>query len=83
MITASRMRVNTSMDTQARTASRDLIIEEIVARTGIGKAMIERLVRAFCGRVRLDPFIGSIFESKVHDWEAHIARICAFGHLSR
>ena len=66
------------MDTQGRTASRNLIIEDIVARTGIGEAMIERLVRAFYGRARLDPFIGPIFESKVSDWEAHIARICAF-----
>jgi len=66
------------MDTQGRPASRDLIIEEIVARTGIGEAMIERLVRAFYGRARLDPFIGPIFESKVSDWDCHIARICAF-----
>jgi hemoglobin len=66
------------MDTQARTATREAIIADIVARTGIGEAMIERLVRAFYGRARLDPFIGPIFESKVRDWEAHIARICAF-----
>jgi hemoglobin len=67
-----------SMDSQGRSASRNLIVEEIVARTGIGEAMIERLVRAFYGRARLDPFIGPIFESKVSDWEDHIARICAF-----
>jgi hemoglobin len=66
------------MDTQARTASRDAIIADIVARTGIGEAMIERLVRAFYGRARRDPFIGPIFESEVRDWEAHIARLCAF-----
>jgi hypothetical protein len=80
---ASRRRLNTSMDMQAHTAGRDLIIEEIVARTGIGEAMIERLVRAFYGRVRLDPFIGPIFESKVGDWETHIARICAFWSSGR
>jgi hemoglobin len=66
------------MDTQGRPAGRDLIIEEIVARTGIGEAMIERLVRAFYGRARLDLFIGPIFESKVSDWDGHIARLCAF-----
>jgi len=73
-----RKRASTRMDTQAHTASRDAIIADIVTRTGIGEAMIERLVRAFYGRARLDPFIGPIFESKVRDWEAHIARICAF-----
>jgi hemoglobin len=66
------------MDTQGRTASRNLIIEDIVARTGIGEAMIERLVRAFYDRARLDPFIGPIFEGQVSDWEGHIVRICAF-----
>jgi hemoglobin len=70
--------VSKSMDKRADTASRDLTIEEIVARTGIGEVMIERLVRAFYGRARLDPFIGPIFESKVTDWEGHIERICAF-----
>jgi hemoglobin len=40
--------------------------------------MIERLVREFYGRARLDPLIGPIFENHVHDWEAHITKICAF-----
>jgi hypothetical protein len=34
---------------------------------GIDEAMIERLIRAFYGRARLDPLIGPIFESKVRD----------------
>jgi hypothetical protein len=38
--------------------SRDLIVADIVARTGIDEPMIERLVRTFCGRARLDPLIG-------------------------
>jgi len=59
-------------------AGRDLIVEEIIARTGIDEAMIERLVRTFYGRARLDPLIGPVFESKVHDWEDHIRQICAF-----
>lgn len=58
--------------------SRDLIIADIVARTGIDEAMIDRLVRTFYGRARLDPLIGPIFESRVHDWEDHFARLCAF-----
>jgi hemoglobin len=66
------------VDTQTGAPNRNLIIEDIVARTGIDEAMIERLVQAFYGRARLDPLIGPIFESKVHDWEAHISRMCAF-----
>ena len=58
--------------------NRDLIAADIVARTGIDEAMIERLVRAFYHRARLDPLIGPVFESRVQDWEGHIARLCAF-----
>ena len=67
-----------SVDPQSGAASREAIVAGIVARTGIDEAMIERLVRAFYGRARLDPLIGGIFESKVQDWEGHIARLCAF-----
>jgi hemoglobin len=57
---------------------RDLIIADIIERTGIDEAMIERLVRAFYDRARRDTLIGPIFENKVHDWEGHFSRMCAF-----
>jgi hemoglobin len=57
---------------------RDLIVADIVARTGIDEAMIERLVHTFYGRARRDPLLGPIFDSTVQDWERHITRICAF-----
>jgi hemoglobin len=57
---------------------RNLIVRDIVDRTGIDEAMIERLVRTFYARARLDPLIGPIFESIVQDWDDHIARLCAF-----
>lgn len=66
------------MDRQAGAQNRNLIIEEIVARTGIDEAMIERLVQAFYGRARLDPLIGPVFQSNVRDWEGHMARMCSF-----
>ena len=58
--------------------TRDLIIEDIVACTGIDEAMIDGLVRTFYGRARLDALIGPIFENKVHDWDKHLGRMCAF-----
>ncbi|MGH6989135.1 MAG: group III truncated hemoglobin [Stellaceae bacterium] len=67
-----------SINAEAGAARRNLLVEDIVARTGIDEPMIERLVRAFYGRARLDPLIGPIFESKVHDWEGHLTRLCAF-----
>jgi hemoglobin len=65
-------------DAQPGTASRDLIIADIVARTGIDEAMIDRLVRAFYSRARRDPLIGAIFEDRVQDWEAHLRHMGAF-----
>src|SRR3954462_6560606 len=53
------------MDPRSSTPSRNLIVEEIVARTGINEAMIDQLVRASYARARLDPLIGPIFESRV------------------
>ncbi|HEY4134561.1 MAG TPA: group III truncated hemoglobin [Alphaproteobacteria bacterium] len=58
--------------------SREEVVADIVARTGIDEAMIERLVRTFYGRARLDPLIGPVFEAQVKDWDHHIAQICAF-----
>ena len=67
-----------SATTDAAFPSRDVIVADIVMRTGIDEPMIEQLVRTFYGRARLDPLIGPIFENKVHDWERHLSRICAF-----
>jgi hemoglobin len=68
----------TDMDSQQPAPGRDAIIDDIVARTGIDQAMIDRLIRSFYGRARLDPLIGPIFEERVHDWEAHFDRMGAF-----
>lgn len=66
------------METQNPAAGRDAIVDDIVTRTGIDGAMIDRLVRSFYARARLDPLLGPVFESKVHDWEAHFAQMGAF-----
>jgi hemoglobin len=52
---------------------RNLIIADIVERTDIDEKMIDRLVRAFYARARLDPLLGLIFERHVGDWKAHFA----------
>ncbi len=67
-----------STDLQSATERRNLIVADIVERTGIDAAMIERLVRSFYSRARHDPLIGPIFESHVADWDAHIGRMCDF-----
>jgi hemoglobin len=66
------------MSAEAHSARRNLIVADIIERTGIDEAMIDRLVRAFYTRARPDPLLGPIFESMVDDWEAHFARMCDF-----
>jgi len=67
-----------SEDATGSVPGRAQIVADIVARTGIDEPMIGRLVRAFYARARHDALIGPVFESKVEDWEAHLARMCAF-----
>lgn len=45
--------------------------------TALDEATLERLVRTFYGAARADAVLGPLFED-VADWEAHIAKICAF-----
>lgn len=63
------------MDPSQRRAA---ITAEIVERTGIDEAMIERLVRAFYGKVREDGLLGPVFAERIADWEPHLHRMCAF-----
>jgi hemoglobin len=67
-----------SSDSEAGMVRRNLLVADIVERTGIDSVMIEALVRAFYSRARLDPLIGPIFEGNVVDWDAHISRMCDF-----
>ena len=52
-------------------ARRARIVEQRRLETGIDEEMIDRLVRAFYGKVRLDPMLGPVFETRVEDWEHH------------
>lgn len=44
----------------------------------IDEPLIDQLVRTFYGRVRVDPLIGPIFNSRILDWEPHLVRISSF-----
>ena len=39
---------------------------------------VTRLVHEFYAQVRLDPALGPIFESAVHDWPGHLAQLVDF-----
>lgn len=45
---------------------------------GVTEEMIEALVRAFYAKVRQDPEIGPIFNARIGDWDAHLAKLGDF-----
>jgi hemoglobin len=51
---------------------------EIAGRAGIDEAMIECLVHRFYAKARADARLGPVFESKIADWDHHLARMCSF-----
>ena len=57
---------------------RERITAEIMERTGITEAMIERLVHGFYAKVRADAVLGPIFDIRIKDWEPHLQQMCAF-----
>src|SRR5215469_12297817 len=65
-------------DPEGAAERRARITADLMAKTGIDDTMIERLVRAFYIRVQADPLLGPVFATRVHDWEEHIAKLCAF-----
>ena len=65
-------------DPEGAAERRARITADLMEKTGIDDGMIERLVRAFYAHVQADPLIGPVFASRVHDWEVHIKKLCAF-----
>jgi hemoglobin len=49
-----------------------------IAMPVVTEEMIDELVRAFYGRVRVDPDLGPIFEGAIDDWEPHLAKMVSF-----
>lgn len=44
----------------------------------IDEMLIEQVVRTFYDKVRVDPFIGPIFNRVITDWEPHLQNMFAF-----
>lgn len=50
----------------------------IMAQTGLDEQVLTRLVHRFYGRIRRDPVLGPIFESRIADWDPHLRRMLDF-----
>ena len=49
-----------------------------LTHVGIDERMIDQLVHRFYAKARTDTLIGPIFESRVEDWDHHLARMRSF-----
>ena len=65
-------------DPEGAAERRARISRDLMEKTAIDDAMIERLVRTFYARVQADALIGPMFAARIEDWEAHIVKLCAF-----
>jgi hemoglobin len=41
----------------------------------VDEPLIQKVIRAFYARVRVDPLIGPVFNARIQDWEPHLVRI--------
>jgi hemoglobin len=72
--------METGMEHEFRSAEerRAAIVALTQKETGIDEKMIERLIRGFYARVRKDPLLAPIFESRISEWEPHFENMFAF-----
>ena len=73
-----------TMDPRSGMPSRNLIVEDIVARTGIDEVMIDRLVRTFYARARLYEAFRPAIPAGARGWgaagELDLDGIASFAH---
>ena len=60
------------------TTVRPEMTAELMERTGLDEAMLDRMVRRFYGRVRQDPLLAPVFEAVIEEWEPHLEHMVAF-----
>lgn len=64
------------MDKKTQTREEKIALKK--SETGIDEAMIDKLVRTFYDKIRLDPQLGPIFNELIDDWEPHLLKMVDF-----
>ncbi|WP_339737855.1 group III truncated hemoglobin [uncultured Maricaulis sp.] len=59
-------------------SARPQMTADLMARTGLDEAMLERLVHGFYDRVRADALLGPVFAERIDDWGPHLERMVEF-----
>ncbi|MCF3592693.1 group III truncated hemoglobin [Rhodobacteraceae bacterium LMO-12] len=59
-------------------SARPEMTRAVMRATGLDEAQLTALVHNFYAKVRRDPLLGPIFETRITDWTAHLERMVAF-----
>ena len=59
-------------------SARPAVPADLMARTGLDDAMLERLVHGFYSRVRTDPLLSPVFAGRITDWGPHLEQMVEF-----
>lgn len=65
-------------DTRAHAARKRAEKRESAEEIGVDASYIDRFVETFYARIRDDEMLGPIFDARIADWPAHLARMKAF-----
>ncbi|MFP7570095.1 group III truncated hemoglobin [Marivita sp. S2033] len=68
----------TANSTLRISSARPQITRTIMERTGLDQDVLTDLVHSFYGRIRSDPVLGPIFDSRISDWPPHLERMVSF-----
>jgi len=61
-----------------RPSLRPEMTRAITRATGLDEPQLVAVVHSFYAKVRRDPILGPIFETRIADWDAHLARMVTF-----
>lgn len=50
----------------------------LMAETGLDDAVLTAVVHRFYGKIRDDEVLGPVFEQRIQDWQAHLAKMVDF-----
>ena len=78
MSTAAAQSRSADADTRDHAAQKRAEKKAAAEEIGVDAAYIDHFVETFYGRIQQDDLLGPIFNARVADWPAHLARMKAF-----
>jgi hemoglobin len=78
MSTAAAESRSADADARAHAAQKRAEKKAAAEEIGVDAGYIDHFVESFYGKIRDDALLGPIFNGRIHDWPAHLARMKSF-----